>query len=593
MPLSFRILGVPLLQRVVGGVERESHVQAKRLALLSFLAVRRPPGWCRREALVTLFWAESDERDARNALNQAIHQLRLALGNSVVTTRGNDEIRLSPGRLWCDAVCFQDALADGRWEDALDLYRGPLLDGLHVREAPQFDDWLRAERERLRVAAAQAASLLAARERVRGRTTRCVRWLQRLLELSPDDESALKELMTVRRAQGDRAGAVRDYQEFERRLSRELDLSPADDTRSLAEKIKREQRIPARDVARDRPGDDAYWRGLLHWSRRTPEDVHRAACWFRQSMERNPSSCEAHTAFAMAGTALAAAFYDAEPPDGVYRSVKSALRRALAIDASHAAALAILAFVQGLYERNWREAEATSTRACRLAPDNTTVHHARAVLAAYTGRTEEALSSIEQAARLEPLALGYREIRGHYLYSARRYRQAAEDLEGLLQLEPRLYLARMGLGHARAALGDTRAAEEAYRQVLKTAGHHPYPLASLAVLLARTTGSHDAALVLEELLHLSSSRYVRPTYLAAVHAALGDHDKAFAALERAIDERDIHATSILVDPFVDSLREDPRFPRIVRRLGLAPRPLAQFGRKDGGARANQLSTRRA
>ena len=118
MPLSLRILGVPLLQRVVGGVERELHVQAKRLALLSFLAVHRPPGWCRREALVTLFWAESDERSARNAANQAIHQLRLALGNSVVTTRGNDEIRLSPGRLWCDAVGFQDALADGRWEDA-------------------------------------------------------------------------------------------------------------------------------------------------------------------------------------------------------------------------------------------------------------------------------------------------------------------------------------------------------------------------------------------------------------------------------------------------------------------------------------------
>jgi hypothetical protein len=84
---------------------------------------------------------------------------------------------------------------------------------------------------------------------------------------------------------------------------------------------------------------------------------------------------------------------------------------------------------------------------------------------------------------------------------------------------------------------------------------------------------------------------VRPTYLAAVHAALGDHDEAFAALERAVDERDIHATSIVVDPFADSLREDPRFPRIVRRLGLNPRPPAECGCKDGDARANRLPTR--
>jgi hypothetical protein len=59
MPLSLCILGVPLLRRAVGGIERELHVQAKRLALLSFLAVAEPPGWCRRETLTALFWPEA------------------------------------------------------------------------------------------------------------------------------------------------------------------------------------------------------------------------------------------------------------------------------------------------------------------------------------------------------------------------------------------------------------------------------------------------------------------------------------------------------------------------------------------------------
>ncbi len=577
MPLRLRVLGAPLLQRVVGEGEQEVHVQAKRLAILAFLAVRRPPGWCRRDTLLSLFWSERDGHDARNGLNQAVHQLRLGLGNRVISTRGHEEIRVEPGRLWCDALAFQDALAGGRCEDALDLYRGPFLDGLHVGDAPEFDGWLRAERERLRAQAAEAASLLAHQERARGRTAVCVRWLQRLLALSPDDESALRQLMAVRRVLGDRPGALRDYQDFVRRLSRELDLEHADGTRFLADAIRSEAGVPVPAVPRDQPADDAYWRGLVHWSRRTPDDLRQSLYWFRQAMERNPSSCEAHAAFAMAGTALAAAFYDAEPADVLFPLVRSALTRALAIDGGHASALAVLALVQGLYERRWREAEATSARACGLASHNTIVHHTRAVLAAYTGRLDDALVSIEQAARLEPLALGYREIPGHYLCAARRYRQAAGDMEGLLRLEPRLYLARMALGHARAALGDTKAAEKAYRETLTAAGRHPYPLTSLAVLLARTGRARRAARLLDELLHLASSRYVRPTYLAVVHAALGDHDSAFAALERAIAERDIHATSIVADPFADALREDPRFPPIVRRLGLEPRRLPGVG----------------
>src|SRR5204862_146347 len=149
------------------------------------------------------------------------------------------------------------------------LYQGPLLQGLHVTDAPEFDDWLSTERERLRAQAAEAASLLAHRARAHGLTTVCVRWLQRLLALSPDDESAVRQLMVVRRALGDRAGALRDYREFQRRLSLDLDLAPADEIRSLAESIRNEQRVSA-DVARERRGDDAYWRGLVHWSRRTP-----------------------------------------------------------------------------------------------------------------------------------------------------------------------------------------------------------------------------------------------------------------------------------------------------------------------------------
>jgi tetratricopeptide (TPR) repeat protein len=203
-----------------------------------------------------------------------------------------------------------------------------------------------------------------------------------------------------------------------------------------------------------------------------------------------------------------------------------------------------------------------------IAPHDPVVHHARAVLMAYMGRIEEALSSIGRAARLEPLVLSYQEIEGFYLYLARRPRRAARHLERLLEIEPRLYLARMGLGHARAALGEAQEAAAAYRCAMQATGAHPYPLASLGVLFASTSRPRDAAAVLAELAGWSSSRYVRPTYIAAIHAALGSHDAAFAALARAIDEHDIHVTSILADPIYDPVRGDRRFRPLVQRMGL-------------------------
>lgn len=76
----------------------------------------------------------------------------------------------------------------------------------------------------------------------------------------------------------------------------------------------------------------------------------------------------------------------------------------------------------------------------------------------------------------------------------------------------------------------------------------------------------------DELMACADNRgYVRPTYLAAVHAALADHDAAFTWLERAVHEHDTHLPSIVIDPFFDPVREDQRFPSVLRCVGLASR----------------------
>src|SRR5919109_219847 len=140
--------------------------QPRRTALLCYLSLASPRGFRRRDTLLALFWPEHNAEKARHALRQSVYFLRHALGAAAVVSRGDDELAVAPDRVRCDAAEFERAIDEGRLEAALALYRGELLPGFHVSDAPEFERWLDAERSRLRQRAAEAAWALAeARER--------------------------------------------------------------------------------------------------------------------------------------------------------------------------------------------------------------------------------------------------------------------------------------------------------------------------------------------------------------------------------------------------------------------------------------------
>ena len=130
--------------------------QPKRLALLAYLAVAHPFGLHRRDKLVAMFWPELDAEHARGALRTALHQIRITLGHGVVRTRGTEEVGLDPALVWCDVVQFRDALRDHDYGSAARLYRGDFLDGVFVRQAEDFEEWLEFERGNLRKLAEHA-----------------------------------------------------------------------------------------------------------------------------------------------------------------------------------------------------------------------------------------------------------------------------------------------------------------------------------------------------------------------------------------------------------------------------------------------------
>lgn len=230
-------LGAVDLRNARGHPVREVLAQPKRVALLAYLTIESRRGPVSRDKVLALFWPESDETRARNALSQSLHHVRQALGSEVIENHGAGALRVS-AELWCDAVEFGAALERGDAAMALDLYRGEFCPSLFAPGAPEVEQWLDEQRASLRRRAAQAARAFALQLLDRGDAPAAIRMAQRALALKPDDEADVREMLSLLERAGDSAAALGAYRDYEQRLAVELETTPAAETKRLAEEIR-------------------------------------------------------------------------------------------------------------------------------------------------------------------------------------------------------------------------------------------------------------------------------------------------------------------------------------------------------------------
>jgi DNA-binding SARP family transcriptional activator len=236
--LTMRAFGALDLRDAQGAPLGAVLSQTKRMALLAYLLLSRPGDFHRRDSLLALFWPEADQEHGRKALSQALSFLRKELGEGVLLTRGVEEVGVDSGQVGCDVLAFQEALKGEDWAGALELYRGDLLEGLHVRGAPDFVDWVDRERVRLREEAAGAAWRLAHQLIGEGKPVEAERTAQRALGLVTTDESPVREFMEALARGGDRGATLRFYEKFKGVLERELGVEPAPETEALAQAVR-------------------------------------------------------------------------------------------------------------------------------------------------------------------------------------------------------------------------------------------------------------------------------------------------------------------------------------------------------------------
>ncbi len=239
LKVEFTTLGTVDLRQHDGRVADDILRQPKRLALLASLALARPRGFHRRDTLLALFWPELDTQHARASLRKALYVLRQSLGADVLVGRGDEEVSLAADRFHCDAWALEAALRDDHHEEALELYRGDLLEGFHAGDAsPAFDNWLDLERTRLRNQAAAAAWTLSVQSEEQGDVDYAVRWGRRAFSIAPPDEAMLRRLLMLLDRVGDRAGVLRAYDKFTAFLASEYEAEASPETVALLEAIR-------------------------------------------------------------------------------------------------------------------------------------------------------------------------------------------------------------------------------------------------------------------------------------------------------------------------------------------------------------------
>lgn len=359
---------------------------------------------------------------------------------------------------------------------------------------------------------------------------------------------------------------------YERELRDVLSLQ-ADVARAVAQEIsisltpQDEMRLSgARPV--DPEAYEAYLEGRYYWNKRTPENVAKAIELFEHALGRDTGYAAAYAGLADAYTLLGSVEADNLLPRDAMARAKAAAEAALAIDDRSSDAHTSLAMIRFWYDWDWAGAEREFQRALDLNPGYATAHHWYAIYLSAMGRHDAAIAEINRAQALDPLSTIIRANVAWVEYHARHYDQAAAACLKTLELDPQFIRAQNYLGMVYVQQGKLAEAKVVYERASKLLGEDA-SLGMMAYANAATGNPAEAHRYLDRLLAHGQTHYISPNDVAQVYAALGDYDRVFAWLDRALEQRSYWLVYLKVHPRFDRLRSDPRFSRLLERLNLS------------------------
>jgi len=360
-------------------------------------------------------------------------------------------------------------------------------------------------------------------------------------------------------------------EQYDRKLSDALnvqrEISGEISTR-LGEKLTgEEKKRMSKDETNDPEAYQLYLKGRYYWDKRTHESLAKAKDYFQQAIDKDPN-------YALAYVGMAEYYYVL--PEYTYTPIKestlklkAAATRALAIDDGQSEAHALLA---GAHDNDWDWAAAAQEyeRALQLDPNNSRTHVLYGLHLETVGNTHQAIAHFQRAVELEPLNLNTMTNLGASYFSVKRYDESIAQLSKVLEIDPNYATAHQFLSFVYEAQGKYDLwLDEAEKVATLAKDADLLAVFKVARLEYARAGYRAVTKRIAEVYEEQSKRvYIDPVNIAIAYATLDDKDKAFFWLEKGFAEKSDLIRILKTAPAFDSLRSDPRYSDLLRRMNL-------------------------
>jgi DNA-binding winged helix-turn-helix (wHTH) protein/tetratricopeptide (TPR) repeat protein len=306
-----------------------------------------------------------------------------------------------------------------------------------------------------------------------------------------------------------------------------------------------------------------YVKGRYFWDKRSEAGLTRAMECAREMIRLDPNFAGGWVGLADSCALLAEYLF--RDPQVMFPEAGSAALKALELDHELAEAHASLAEVHLYHDWDWVAAEREYKLAISLNPNYSSAFHFYAWFLFTQGRFVESLQILRRAQRIDPGSLTLKTVMGLPHYYQRQYERAIEHYSQALEMDADFAQAHYYLGESLIMQGRFDEAVAAFRRVATV---HPQQAQALEAFAHARAGREDEARqILRGLEELAGAKYISRYCLARIHAGLRDFEKAFAQLERGLAERACWMIFLRIDPFLDELRNDPRFAALLDQVG--------------------------
>jgi TolB-like protein/tetratricopeptide (TPR) repeat protein len=320
-----------------------------------------------------------------------------------------------------------------------------------------------------------------------------------------------------------------------------------------------------------------YLKGRFYWNKRTIEDINKSIDYFQKAIELDPSYALAYAG--LADSYVIVPSYSNNRAKEFYPKARSAAMKALEIDDSLAQAHATLGGV--LHEFDWKfeEAEKEFKRAIELDPNYATAHHYYSEFLLSMGRFDEAVAEIKRAQECDPLSLIINSVAGIANVLHGDFEEAEAQLKRTIEMDPNFPRAHLFLGQIYEDRGRIEEAIDEYEKHAVLSGT-PADFATKASEAIRQAyrkngmkGYNEAVLEMTKKSLETDPETSPPLFVVAtLYARVGDKERALEYLEKSFDQREPDILQINEpQPALESLRSEPRFKDIVRRIGVPQR----------------------